>query len=127
MATESNRDEDLARAIRQRDITSFVRIMFDGNPPTVRSGYRTETELWDFKRDCPHIGADKSELAWAEISKDVLGFHNQRGGLLVFGIADDLSFSGATQRLDSKLINDQIRRFLGDRIWVEFHREFIQK
>lgn len=127
MATELNRDEDLARAIRQRDITSVVRMMFAANPPTIRTGYRTETELWDFKRDCPHIGANKSELAWAEISKDVLGFHNQRGGLLIFGIADDFGFSGATQRLDSKLINDQIRRFLGDRIWVEFHREFIQQ
>ena len=46
---------------------------------------------------------------------------------MIFGVTDDLSFCGATTRLDSKLINDQIRRYLGDRIWVEFHREFIQE
>jgi hypothetical protein len=27
--------------------------------------------------------------------------------------------------LDSKLFNDQLRRFLGDTIWVEFQREYI--
>ncbi|MFS8086641.1 MAG: RNA-binding domain-containing protein, partial [Acidobacteriota bacterium] len=101
--------------------------MFQGNPPVIRSGYRTETELWDFKRDCPHVGSAKPEAVWAEISKDVLAFYNKRGGLLIFGVTDDLSFCGATTRLDSKLINDQIRRYLGDRIWVEFHREFIQE
>jgi hypothetical protein len=120
-----SRDEDLARAIRQRDVESIVRWMFDSAAPSVRSGFRTETELWDFKRDCPRLDRESGN-AWADLAADVLAFHNQKGGVLIFGIQDDFSFTGATTRLDSKLVNDQLRRFLGDRVWVEFHREFIQ-
>lgn len=119
------RDDDLAQAIRQRDIESIVRLMFEGNPPSLRPGFGTETELWDFKGDCPKLGKEWAN-AWADLAGEVLAFHNHRGGILVFGIRDDFSFSGATTRLDSKLVNDQLRKFLGDRIWVEFSREFIQ-
>ena len=120
------RDEDIARAIRQKDVNSIVRLMLEGDPPSVRSGFRTETELWDYKADCPMLGR-KWENAWADFAKEVLGFHNQRGGVLIFGIRDDdFSFCGTSTRLDSKLVNDQLRKFLGDRIWVDFHRECIQ-
>lgn len=119
------RDEDFATAIRQRDITAVVQMMFEAGRPLLRSGFKTETELWDYKGDCPRVGEPRSD-GWAEIAKDVLGFYNLRGGVLVFGIADSFDFCGATQRLDSKLVNDQLRRYLGDRIWVEYHREFIQ-
>lgn len=120
-----DRQDEIGRAIRQRDAGAVVRLIFAGDPPTVRSGFRTETEVWDFKRDCPRIGK-RWHNAWAELAKDVLAFHNKRGGLLIFGITDDFLFTGATTRLDSKLVNDQLRRYLGDRIWVEYHREFIQ-
>ena len=121
-----NLDEDLARAIRQRDVESILRIMFMPEQPTVRPGFCRESELWDFKKDCPRLGKGQ-ENPWAEMAKDVLAFHNHRGGLLVFGIRDDnFLFSGASTRLDSKLINDQVRRYLGDRIWIDFNRSFIQ-
>lgn len=99
--------------------------MFEGNPPRPRRGFRTETELWDFKAECPRPTRDHAN-DWAELARDVLAFHNNVGGILVFGVRNDLAFSGAGSRLDSKLVNDQLRRFLGDRIWVEYHREFIQ-
>ncbi len=35
-------------------------------------------------------------------------------------------FVGATQIFDTKLFNDKIRRYVGDRFWVSFSREFIQ-
>ena len=50
--------DDLQRAIRQRDAAVIVRLMFEGSPPIVRSGYRTETEFFDYKRDCPKLGVD---------------------------------------------------------------------
>jgi tetratricopeptide (TPR) repeat protein len=57
----------------------------------------------------------------------VLALHNQRGGVLIFGVRDgDLAFCGAKDRLDSKLFNDKIRRYVGDQIWVDFHREAIE-
>lgn len=118
--------EDFERAIRQRDVETIVRLMFDRNALSVRSNFRTEEDTWDYKSDCPSIGKEHT-LAWAELAKDVLAFHNNRGGVIVFGIEDKTySFCGATTRLDSKLVNDQIRKFLGDKIWVEFHRELIQ-
>jgi tetratricopeptide (TPR) repeat protein len=119
-----DRDEEVARAIRQRDLESVMRLMFTGDLPTPRSGFRTETELWDFKGDSPRLGRE-GEAGWAEIASDVLAFHNHRGGILVFGVTDDFSFSGVRTRLDSKLFNDQLRKFLGDTIWVEFQREYV--
>lgn len=118
--------EDFERAIRQRDVESIIQLMFDRNSLAVKSNFRTEEDTWDYKADCPYIGKEHS-LAWAELAKDVLAFHNNRGGVIVFGIDDkNYSFRGATTRLDSKLVNDQLRKYLGDRIWVEFHRELIQ-
>jgi tetratricopeptide (TPR) repeat protein len=118
---------DIEQAISKRDTTSIYQLMMHGCPPAPRPGYRIENQLWDYKGDCPKPG--KAHLgAWAEIAIDVLAFHNARGGILIFGIRDaDFGYCGASTRLDSKLFNDQIRRFLGDRIWVEFHRPFIQE
>lgn len=118
--------EDFERAIRQRDVESIIRLMFDESSLAVKSNFKTESETWDYKINCPSIGKEYSE-EWSEIAKDVLAFHNNRGGVIVFGIDDrSFSFHGSTTRLDSKLINDQLRRYLGDRIWIEYHREFIQ-
>lgn len=118
--------DDLKRGIRQRDVGLIARLMFEGRPPSVRAGYRTEMELFDYKRDCPRPGIERA-TEWAEVAKDALAFHNQQGGVLVFGITNDFGFCGASTRLDSKLANDALRKYLGDRIWVDFHREFIQE
>ena len=114
--------ESLADAIRRRDAAGVCELLFEGSPPRVRSGSRTETELWDFKADVP-----RSEGEWARVARHVLAFHNQRGGVLAFGITDsELDFCGATSRIDSKIFNDKVRRYVGDQIWVDFHREAIQ-
>lgn len=116
---------ELQRAVCQRNAGAVVQLMFESAGPVLRQGFRTETGLWDFKRGCPRPG--KAHLhAWAEVAKDALGLHNSQGGVLVFGINDDFGFCGTNERLDSKLFNDQVRRFIGDRFWIEYHREFIQ-
>jgi tetratricopeptide (TPR) repeat protein len=118
--------EDIARAISQRNLAGVLRLMFEGSPPRPRLGRNTETDLWDYKSDCPQLGK-AHEGGWAHIAADVLGFYNLRGGLLIFGLDDKrYAFVGATRPLDSKKFNDQIRRYLGDVIWVDFHREYIQ-
>lgn len=100
-------------------------MFFDHHTPVLRSGVKTETDLWEYKRDAPQIG--KTHLnAWAHCAKDVLALHNNLGGLIFFGITNHYSFVGASPPLDSKTFNDQIKKFLPDTIWVEFHREFIQ-
>src|SRR5215211_3137696 len=101
-----DRDEEFARSIRQRDVAAIRQIMFGGaSAPRPRSGFRTETDLWDYKSSSPAIGRG-TENVWASIAADVLAFHNNRGGVLLFGISDDLRFVGARTRLDSKLFND---------------------
>jgi len=117
--------DDLKRAIRQRDANLIRCLVFEGNPPVVRAGFRIETECFDYKRDCPRPGIERAS-EWAELAKDVLAFHNQFGGVIFFGVTDAYEFSGASARLDSKLVNDALRKYLGDRIWVDYHRESIQ-
>lgn len=118
---------DLEMAIKQRNLKAIMDLMFEPGTFLLKTGFKTENELWDYKSDCPPPG--KAQLnAWADMAKEVLSFHNKRGGILLFGISDkDYKFKGASTRLDSKLINDQLRKFLGDRIWIDFHREFIQE
>lgn len=122
----SSRNEDFARAIRQNQVKPLVQMVFAGNPPSLKSGFCTETELWDYKADCPKLGKPGAG-AWAEIARHVLAFYNNNGGVIFFGVHNDTySFLGARPIYDSKLVNDQLRKYLGDKIWVEFHREFIQ-
>ncbi|NOZ22403.1 MAG: hypothetical protein GXP25_15085 [Planctomycetes bacterium] len=118
-------DSDLAQAIRQREIGLLIRLMFMDDPPRVRPAFCTEGELWDYKRDCPRL-QKRFENAWADLAKEILGFHNNHGGVLVFGIDDDYRFVGASTRLDSKLLMDHVREYIGDRIWIEYRRCFIQ-
>jgi Tfp pilus assembly protein PilF len=122
-----DRSGDMKRAIRLRDVRAIMKMMFPRAEPTLEWGFKTETDLWDYKRDCPYPGKQFAP-AWAHLAKDVAAFHNLHGGVILFGIDDEsFQFVGATQVLDSKLVNDQLRRFLGDRVWIEFHREFIQR
>lgn len=116
---------DLEIAIRQRDLPLITKLLFEGDPPRLARGRASENDLIDFKSDCPAPSRTHSE-AWAEIARDVLAFHNNKGGLLVFGFDNAYRFLGARVRIDSKLFNDQVRRYLGDRIWVEYFREAIQ-
>jgi tetratricopeptide (TPR) repeat protein len=117
--------EDIAIAIRQRNLPGIMRLFFEGNPPNIRLGFKLETDLWDFKPDCPPLG-QQSDNAWAHVASDVLAFHNNRGGLLFFGFTNDFRFRGASTVLDSKMVNDRLRRYLPDTIWVDYCREFIQ-
>lgn len=117
-----NRDDALITAIRQKDFGSILALMFSTDIATINPNFKTETELWDYKRTCP--SASSPTLEWAEISKDILAFHNTgRGGILVFGVDDkDYSIVGTSiaSTLDSKLFNDKIRKYVGDKLWVEF-------
>jgi hypothetical protein len=115
--------EDFVTAIRNRNAARICFLLLGtDDPPRVARGAGTENELWDYKQDVP-----SDAVGWARISRHVLAMHNNRGGALLFGIRDgDLSFCGASARVDSKVFNEKIRRYVGDQIWVDFHREWIQ-
>lgn len=118
-----NRDDAITTAIRQKDMKSIVSLMFSCDYKTIHPNFKTETELWDYKTTCPTVTSPT--LEWAEISKDVLAFHNTgKGGVLIFGVNDkDYSIVSASTActLDSKLFNDKIRKYVGDKLWVEFY------
>jgi hypothetical protein len=113
-----DRNEVIARAIRQRDVDAAVALLFENGAPRLRAGFSTETDLWDFKSGCPKPEKNVAEIiGWSNLAVDVLAFHNLRGGLLVFGIDDHtLQFKGVRHRIDSKLFNDQLRKFVSDRL-----------
>ena len=117
---------DVQAVVLRRDIDALLSILFIGNQPVLRPSFSTETQLWEFKSDCPRVQREYDN-AWAHISKDVLAFHNKEGGLIIFGIDDRYQFCGATTRLDSKLFNDKTRKYLGDKIWIDYYRTFIQE
>ncbi len=119
--------EGLARHIANRNTAGIIDTLFERNPLIIRDGFhKEEDELWDYKEDLAPV-AKGYESEWAKIAADVLAFHNNQGGVLVFGIRDrDFKFVGATHKADTKLFNDKIRRYVGDRFWVSFSREFIQ-
>jgi len=121
--------ELLAKHVSNRNSRGILELMFQRvqpNPPTVRDGFFKEDELWDYKEDIPPA-TKGNDVQWANIAADVLAFHNNQGGVIVFGVRNsDFRFSGVTHVVDTKLFNDKIRRYVGDRFWVSFSREYIQ-
>ncbi|HYM12878.1 MAG TPA: RNA-binding domain-containing protein [Bryobacterales bacterium] len=120
--------DTLESHIADRDARAILHLMFARNPLALRDGFYKEEDLWDFKEDLPPVARGSGEESWAGIAADVLALHNTRGGVLLFGIRNStFEFVGATQRVDTKIFNDKIRRYVGDRFWVSFSREFIQQ
>ena len=119
--------ENLQKQIAKRSVKGVLQEVFTTNPIKPTYGYFREDELWDYKLDIPPSSRG-NEVAWANIACDVLAFHNNKGGVLFFGIHDKtFQFVGATNVLDTKLFNDKIRKYIGDRFWVSFSREWIQE
>jgi tetratricopeptide (TPR) repeat protein len=112
---------DIAKAIRQSNAPAISALMFDPKNWQLRSGYCTETEYWDYKITGPSPGAGTAE-EWAELAKDVLAFHNNKGGVIVFGVGNGFKVVGYRNELDSKLLNDRLRRYIGDQVWLDYHR-----
>ena len=58
---------------------------------------------------------------------DVLAFYNTYGGILFFGIANNAySFCGTKTAFDSKLFNDKVRRYCGDKFFVHYCKAFLE-
>ena len=63
---------------RQKDIGSLSFIFFSKDLTLVMPNCKTETELLEYKLECPSLSAPSIE--GAEISKDVFAFHNTGKG-----------------------------------------------
>ena len=118
---------DMEQAIRTRNVQAILNSMFSSNGKEIRDGFKNESHLWDYKENIPKPEKSR-EKAWAKIASHVLAFYNRGGGILVFGV-DDKTYkvTKTKHHVDSKLFNDQVRKFLSDRIYIEYHRSFIEE
>lgn len=118
-----DRDGSIITAIRQKDMGVIESLFFSKDLVAVNSMFKTETELWDYKLKCPTINSPT--LEWAEISKDILAFHNTgKGGVIIFGVDDkDYEIIGIPKNelIDSKIFNDKIRKYISDKLWIDFY------
>lgn len=112
---------DIAKAIRQSNAAAIAALMFDPKTWILRPGYCTETEYWDYKITGPSPGAGMPD-EWADLAKDVLAFHNNKGGVIVFGVGNSFKVVGYRSQLDSKLLNDRLRKYIGDKVWLDYQR-----
>jgi hypothetical protein len=125
LVTSTASSGEIATLIADRDTPALPALMFEDGAPRLKNGFFNEGKLWDFKGNLPPAGAE-GRVAWAGIAADVRAFHNNREGVIIFGIGDKIfEFIGATGQLDTKKFNDQIRSYVGDGLWVTFSREFI--
>lgn len=114
----------LLSAIREKNTSAIVASVVDSKTNLINPSYRTENEILDYKEKLPMISAEAIE--WAELAKDILAFHNTRqGGILLFGVKnEDYSIEGLstkTRGIDSKIVNDKVRKYVGDQLWVEMY------
>ena len=124
----TQRDEQIEKALSGRDVPTLLRIFFDGfaGVRKIRDGVCHESELWDYKEILPDPGRGiENDKAWSDLAATVLGFYNNHGGILFFGVTNNFAVPGIRTRLDSKILNEKLRRYISDRIWVEFQRVFI--
>jgi hypothetical protein len=124
----TQRDEQIEKALSGRDVPTLLRIFFDGSASArkIRDGVCHESELWDYKEILPDPGRGiENDKAWSDLAAAVLGFYNNHGGILFFGVTNNFAVPGIRTRLDSKILNEKLRRYISDRIWVEFQRVFI--
>lgn len=124
----TDRDAQIETLILDRDLESLKRIFFIGSEGRhVKDGVRHESELWDYKERLPDPGKGQdNDRSWSDLAALVLAFYNTHGGLIFFGVDDDFGVTGVRTRVDSKILNEKLRRYISDRIWVEFQRLFIR-
>lgn len=112
----------LLTAIREKNASAIISNIVDTKRKSINTNFRTENEILDYKEKLPSTSAEAIE--WAELAKDILAFHNTRqGGILFFGVKNDdfsiVGLSTITRNIDSKIVNDKVRKYVGDQLWVE--------
>lgn len=72
---------------------------------------KDETEYWDFKEDIDL----ESPLKIALLAKWLLGFHNAKGGVIIFGVSDDFHIPGVHESKlpDTIRLRQKIERYVG--------------
>lgn len=72
---------------------------------------RDETEYWDFKEDIDLDHPQKIAL----LAKWLLGFHNAKGGVIIFGVSNDFRIPGfyESKLIDSVRLRNKVAKYAG--------------
>jgi hypothetical protein len=75
-----------------------------------------ETEYWDYKREL-YLDTPSSI---ARVAKDILAFHNTKGGVLIIGIDDRFRAAGVpkTSVLDTYQVQEKLRKYIGPEVRI---------
>jgi hypothetical protein len=78
--------------------------------------HRDETELWDYKED---LLLD-SPFKEAQFAKDVLGFMNAKGGVIIVGVSDEFRLPGVVEShlTDTSRLLAKVRKYTGPKTSV---------
>jgi tetratricopeptide (TPR) repeat protein len=94
---EREMSADLASALLNKNRTEALR--------------HDETEYWDYKETIDL----ENPLEIARLAKRVLAFHNNRGGVIIYGVRDNYDVSGVAvgKTLDANKLNQKLRQYIG--------------
>jgi len=76
--------------------------------------HKDETEYWDYKEDIDFT----NPIDVAKTAKRVLGFHNSKGGVLIYGITNDYKVNGIQKNkvYDTVKIINKLKKYIGTSI-----------
>lgn len=78
--------------------------------------HRDETDYWDYKVE---LNLD-DPVAVARLAKDVLGFHNHRGGMLAIGVANNHRIPGipSAHVKDTNVLRAKLHKYIGANVHI---------
>lgn len=76
--------------------------------------HKDETEYWDYKEEIDFDNPHKV----AQLAKLVLGFHNSKGGVLIYGVTDNFRVCGIYESkiLDTIRLIGKLRKYIGSSV-----------
>lgn len=108
--TSTNLAGSIVQSLKAREMSpSLVGALL--SPDRNRILQRDETDYWDYKRELNLV--TPTEIARA--AKDILAFHNTKGGVLVVGVDDGFHVAGVakSQILDTYQVQEKLRKYIG--------------
>jgi len=103
-------------------LPELASILLEDNSRKVR--FKNETEFWDYKE---FIDLD-NPLEAAQLAKDILGFHNSKGGVVILGVNDSFLVKGISSSLilDTVRLNGKLRKYISSKVPIFQDQIFIK-
>lgn len=103
----------IIKSLKEREMTSgFAEALLTKD--RTEALRHDECDLWDYK---VQLRLD-NPFEVAKLAKQVLGFHNSKGGVLIIGVDDEYSAIGVTEAnvLDTNVLHSKLRKYVGPNI-----------